>query len=73
MGDSLELNRAVPGGRVEMFAIEDHDYLGDWFYRFQFITERQARYCVTTTRTTTTTSAGTTDTSASARTPRLSS
>ena len=36
MGDSLELNRAVPGGRVEMFAIEDHDYPGDWFYRFQF-------------------------------------
>ena len=26
MGGPLELNRAVPGGRVEMFAIEDHDY-----------------------------------------------
>ena len=36
MGDPLELNRAVPGGRVEVFAIEDHDYPGDWFYRFQF-------------------------------------
>ena len=36
MGDPLELNRAVPGGRVEMFAIEDHYYPGDWFYRFQF-------------------------------------
>ena len=36
MGDPLELNRAVLGGRVEMFAIEDHDYPGDWFYRFQF-------------------------------------
>ena len=35
MGDPLELNRAVPGGRVEMFAIEDHDYPEDWFYRFQ--------------------------------------
>ena len=29
MGDPLELNRAVPGGCVEMFAIEDHDYPGD--------------------------------------------
>ena len=34
MGDPLELNRAVLGGRVEMFAIEDHDYPGDCFYRF---------------------------------------
>ena len=33
----LELNRAVPGGRIEMFAIEDHEYLGDWFYRFRYI------------------------------------
>ena len=32
----LELNRAVPGGRVELFAIEDGDYPGGWFYRFQF-------------------------------------
>ena len=32
----LELNRAVPGGRVEMFAIEDEDYPGGWFYRFQY-------------------------------------
>jgi hypothetical protein len=32
----LELNRAVPGGRVEMFAIEDDDYPGGWFYRFQY-------------------------------------
>lgn len=32
----LELNRAVPGGRVEMFAIRDDDYPGDWFYRFQY-------------------------------------
>lgn len=36
MGDPLELNRAVPGGRVEMFAVEDDDYPGDWFYRFQY-------------------------------------
>ena len=36
MGDLLELNRAVPGGRVEMFAIGDHDYPGDWFYRSSF-------------------------------------
>jgi hypothetical protein len=36
MGDPLELNRAVPGGRVEMFAIEDDDYPSGWFYRFQF-------------------------------------
>lgn len=32
----LELNRAVPGGRVEMFAIKDNDYPGGWFYRFQY-------------------------------------
>lgn len=32
----LELNRAVPGGRVEMFAIEDGDIPGGWFYRFQY-------------------------------------
>jgi len=33
---SLEINRAVPGGRVEMFAIPDGDYPGEWFYRFQY-------------------------------------
>jgi len=32
----LELNRTVPGGRVEMFAIPDDDYPGGWFYRFQY-------------------------------------
>ena len=32
----LELNRAVPGGRVEMFAVRDDDYPGGWFYRFQY-------------------------------------
>jgi hypothetical protein len=32
----LELNRAVPGGRVEMFAVEDDDDPGGWFYRFQY-------------------------------------
>jgi hypothetical protein len=32
----LKLNRAVPGGRVEMFAIKDEDYPGGWFYRFQY-------------------------------------
>ena len=32
----LELNRAVPGGRVELFAIRDEDYPGGWFYRFQY-------------------------------------
>ena len=32
----LELNRAVPGGRVEMFAIRDGEYPGGWFYRFQY-------------------------------------
>ena len=36
MGGPLELNRAVPGGRVEIFAIENHEYPGDWFYRFQY-------------------------------------
>lgn len=32
----LELNRAVPGGRVEMFAVRDGDYPSGWFYRFQY-------------------------------------
>jgi hypothetical protein len=32
----LELNRAVPGGRIEMFAIPDASYPGGWFYRFQY-------------------------------------
>ena len=32
----LELNRAVPGGRVEMFAVLNDDYPGGWFYRFQY-------------------------------------
>lgn len=32
----LELNRAVAGGRVELFAIRDGDYPGGWFYRFQY-------------------------------------
>lgn len=38
MGENhpLELNRAVPGGRVEMFAIPDDDYPGNWFYRLQY-------------------------------------
>jgi hypothetical protein len=35
-GPPLELNRAVPGGRVEMFAIADASYPGEWFYRFQY-------------------------------------
>lgn len=34
--DPLELNRAVPGGRIEMFAVRDNDYPGGWFYRFQY-------------------------------------
>lgn len=32
----LELNRAVPGGRIEMYAIKNESYPGGWFYRFQF-------------------------------------
>ena len=32
----IELNRAVPGGRVEIFAVQDEDYPGGWFYRFQY-------------------------------------
>jgi len=36
MGEPLELNRAVSGGRVEMFAISDDEYPGGWFYRFQY-------------------------------------
>jgi hypothetical protein len=35
-GHPLELNRAVPGGRVEIFAVPDDDYPGGWFYRFQY-------------------------------------
>ena len=30
----LELNRTVPGGRVEMFAIRDGDYPGGWYRGF---------------------------------------
>jgi hypothetical protein len=33
---ALELNRAVPDGRVELYAIPDEDYPGGWFYRFQY-------------------------------------
>lgn len=32
----LELNRAVPGGRVEMFDVRGDGYSGGWFYRFQY-------------------------------------
>lgn len=32
----IELNRAVLGGRVELFAIRDDEYPGGWFYRFQY-------------------------------------
>jgi hypothetical protein len=32
----IELNRAVPGDRVELFAIRDDEYPGSWFYRFQY-------------------------------------
>jgi len=32
----IELNRAVPGGRVELFAIRDDEYPSGWFYRFQY-------------------------------------
>lgn len=39
----LELNRAVPGGRVEMFAIQDDDYPGEWFYRFQYYNPDEGR------------------------------
>lgn len=34
--DPIELNRAVPGGRVEIFATRDEDYPSGWFYRFQY-------------------------------------
>jgi hypothetical protein len=40
MGGPLELKRAVPGGRIGMFAIEDHEYPGGWFYRFQYYNGR---------------------------------
>lgn len=36
MDHPLEVNRAVPGGRVEIFAIRDDGYPGGWFYRFQY-------------------------------------
>lgn len=32
----LELNRAVPGGRMERFAIEDDDYPGGRFSKFLY-------------------------------------
>lgn len=34
--DPLELNHAVPGGRVEIYAGRDKTYPGGWFYRFQY-------------------------------------
>jgi hypothetical protein len=34
--DPLEMNRAVPGGRVELFAVRNEEYPGGWFYRFQY-------------------------------------
>lgn len=36
MNHPLDVNRAVPGGRVEMFAHRNDDYRGGWFYRFQY-------------------------------------
>ena len=36
MAHPLELNRAVPGGRIEVFAIRDESYASGWFYRFQY-------------------------------------
>lgn len=36
----LEVNRTVPGGRAEMFAVRDDDYPGGWFYRFQYYRPR---------------------------------
>lgn len=32
----LALNRAVPGGRIELFAVPDDDYPDGWFHRFQY-------------------------------------
>ncbi len=69
----IELNRAVPGGRVEIFAIRDDDYPDGWFYRFQYYHRKPANCSGTTTHTTTIISAGTTDTFGSARTPKSSS
>jgi len=42
-----KLNRAVPGSRLEMFAIEDCNYPGGWFYQFQYYPRMQVRYCAT--------------------------
>lgn len=36
VSNPIVLDEAVPGGRVELFAIEDGDYPGGWFYRFQY-------------------------------------
>ena len=36
MTHPLELNRAVPGGRIEVFAIRDESYACGWLYRFQY-------------------------------------
>jgi len=36
VGDPLKLNRAVPGGRVEMFAIDDDDYPGGYSSQQKF-------------------------------------
>lgn len=68
----LELNRAVPGGRVEMFAIRDDDYPGGWFYRFQYYHPEDGERLRYDKRTRTTNSGGTTATAGSATTPKSS-
>jgi hypothetical protein len=69
-GHLLELNRAVPGGRVEMFAVSDDDYPGGWFYRLQYYQPDGGEILRYDTLTMTTTLAGITDTSASVTIPR---
>jgi hypothetical protein len=68
----LELNRAVGGGRIEMFAVRDADYPGGWFYRFQYC-RAKARYCATTMLTTTPNSESTTATFETVRIPKSNS
>lgn len=66
----MELNRAVPGGRIELFAVPDDDYPSGWFYRFQYYHPEQGELLRYDNATMTIHSAGITATSHPATTPK---
>ena len=69
MAGPLELNRAVPGGRVEMFAILDTSYPVGGSTASNTTTPKTAKCFATATLTTMKHLAPTTDTSPTARIP----